>query len=175
MTRSWQNVVAAVLGLVMVSGVYVDGWAHLNRPGLETFFTPWHAILYSGFALSAAFVVGLGVDRRAGRRGWRWALPAGYRPAVAGVVVFLAGGAADMLWHEVFGIEAGVDALLSPTHLVLLVGGMLIVTTPGRVAARGGSPTDMAAVAVSVAATAALAAFFLSYLSVFADPGRCSR
>ena len=39
------------LGTWLVLGVFVDGWAHFNRPGLETFFTPWYAVLYSGAAL----------------------------------------------------------------------------------------------------------------------------
>jgi hypothetical protein len=30
--RHWRDGLAAGLGLLMVSGVYVDGWAHLNRP-----------------------------------------------------------------------------------------------------------------------------------------------
>jgi hypothetical protein len=164
--RPWHNVVAAVLGLTMVSGVYLDGWAHLTRPGLETFFTPWHAILYSGFALLATFIVYLSVDRT--RR--RLSPPGAYRLALIGVAVFLAGGVGDMIWHEIFGIEAGVDALLSPTHLVLLTGGMLMLTAPARAAAAGSSAGQIAATALSIAATAALAAFFLSYLSVFADP-----
>jgi hypothetical protein len=164
--RPWHNVVAAVLGLTMVSGVYLDGWAHLTRPGLETFFTPWHAILYSGFVLLAAFVVYLSLDRQ--RR--RLSPPGAYRLALVGVAVFLAGGVGDMFWHQIFGIEAGIDALLSPTHLVLLTGGMLMVTAPARAAAADTMIGQVLATAVSIAATAALAGFFLGYLSVFADP-----
>src|SRR5262245_28799356 len=32
----------------LVAGAYLDAWAHTNRSNLETFFTPWHAVLYSG-------------------------------------------------------------------------------------------------------------------------------
>lgn len=39
-----------------------------------------------------------------------------------------------MLWHSRFGIEAGIEALLSPTHLVLALGGMLMVSGPLRAA-----------------------------------------
>jgi len=165
-----RDVIAAGLGLLMVSGVYLDGWAHLNRPGLETFFTPWHAILYSGFTLLAVFTGLVGL-RRGGRFGWSWSPPYGYGPAAAGVLVFAAGGVGDMLWHEIFGIEVAIDALVSPTHLVLLIGGMLMVTAPMRAARADSTPAGLSAVSLSVAATAALAAFFLSYLSVFADAG----
>lgn len=170
-TRQWRDGLAAGLGLLMVSGVYVDGWAHLNRPGLETFFTPWHAILYGGFTLLALFIAGTVLRRTPGRAGSRFAPPPGYGLAALGVVVFLAGGTADMVWHEVFGVEVAVDALVSPTHLVLLLGGMLMVTAPARAVGAGRSTADLVAVALSVAATASLAGFFLSYLSVFSDPG----
>jgi hypothetical protein len=52
------------------------------------------------------------------------------------VLVFLLGGVLDMLWHVVFGIEADVEALLSPSHLVLAVGSTLILTGPLRAAWR---------------------------------------
>ena len=39
-----------------------------------------------------------------------------------------------MIWHQVFGIEANIEALLSPTHLILAVGSALIVTGPLRAA-----------------------------------------
>lgn len=165
--RPAHNVTAAVLGLTMVSGVYIDGWAHVTRPGMETFFTPWHGILYSGFALLAALIVGVSVRRD---HGWRLNPPPAYRLALVGVAVFLAGGVGDMIWHELFGIEAAVDALVSPTHLMLLVGAMLMITAPARAAGSDTSPASVAATAVSVATTAAAAAFFLSYLSIFADP-----
>jgi hypothetical protein len=30
-----------------VAGIYLDGWAH-NHGKVDSFFTPWHAVLYSG-------------------------------------------------------------------------------------------------------------------------------
>src|SRR6266540_947312 len=50
------DLVTAVLGAWLVGGAFLDGWAHNTRPGLETFFTPWHAVLYSGYAASAAWL-----------------------------------------------------------------------------------------------------------------------
>lgn len=137
--RSRQDAAAAGLGLLMVAGVYLDGWAYIHRPGLETFFTPWHGVLYSAFALYALFVGGM-VWRRFGARSDVWrrrlaSVPLGYGIALIGIGVFAVGGGADLVWHQIFGVEAGVDALVSPTHLVLLAGGMLMVTAPGRAAA----------------------------------------
>src|SRR4249920_2010786 len=32
-----------------VGGLFVDGWAHAHGKVDQSFFTPWHAILYAGF------------------------------------------------------------------------------------------------------------------------------
>ncbi|MQA03848.1 MAG: hypothetical protein GEV07_14370 [Streptosporangiales bacterium] len=160
---------AAVLGLWVVAAVYADGWAHLNRPDLESFFTPWHGALYAGFTLLAGWVGWLDWRRRHETRSWQRALPAGYGFAALGVLIFIVGGVADMLWHVVFGVEAGLDALVSPTHLMLLVGGMLLLASPVRAVLLSGSARMWPAV-VALASTAALAGFFLSYVSVFVEP-----
>lgn len=48
---SWgTHLVTVLLATWLIGGVFVDGWAHNNLAKLETFFTPWHALLYSGFA-----------------------------------------------------------------------------------------------------------------------------
>ena len=66
------------------------------------------------------------------------AIPIGYGTSVAGVVVFMAGAIGDMFWHIIFGIEVSIDALLSPTHLLLLIGALLILSGPlaGRMVRR---------------------------------------
>ena len=59
-------------------------------------------------------------------------MPKEYLLSFVGVLVFGVGGVFDLFWHEIFGFEAGVDALVSPSHLVLLVGGMLFISGPLR-------------------------------------------
>ena len=163
---------AAILGLVVVASVYSDGWAHLNIGGLDTFFSPWHAALYGSFT---ALAVLLGTATMVARlRGARWgrAVPAGYAAGIAGVAVFAAGGVLDMLWHVAFGIEVGIDALVSPTHLLLLVGGVLLLSSPFRSVSRRSEPRIALAwpAVLSMTAVTALGGFFLSYVSVFVDP-----
>lgn len=128
----WRDdAITAALGLWLVAGLFVDGRAHLTRPQLETFFTPWHALFYSGYAASAAW---LGWLRwRAHRAGTR-ALPPGYALGAVGLLVFAAGGLGDLWWHMAFGIEQNRAALLSPLHLLLFLGVTLIVTSPFRAA-----------------------------------------
>src|SRR6266567_4692307 len=115
----------------LVAGMAIDGWAHNTiRPLIDTFFTPWHAILYSGYlATSALLAATLARNLSAGLT-WREALPRGYGPAVVGVIVFGIAGLLDMVWHLVFGIEVDTGTLLSPTHLGLAIGGGLIISGP---------------------------------------------
>ena len=132
----YDALIAALCGLFQ-GGAYLDVWAHVHRPELETFFTPWHAVLYSGFfAVAAATAAPLVLRRRPPGMAWSAALPAGYDLSLIGVLIFLLGGVLDMLWHVVFGIEADVEALISPSHLVLAVGSTLILTGPLRAAWR---------------------------------------
>ena len=43
--------------LWLFTGLYLDGWAHNNIPDqIDSFFTPWHLVLYSGYAVSAAIL-----------------------------------------------------------------------------------------------------------------------
>ncbi len=126
-----QNIVTLLVGFWLMTGIFVDGWAH-NHLGerLETFFTPWHAVFYSGFAATAGWIGWLGRQGRLrGQRGLS-VFPVGYELGAAGAAVFALGGLGDMTWHTLFGIEVGIDALLSPTHLLLFLGAELLVLSP---------------------------------------------
>ena len=156
--------------LWVLIGLFLDGWHHRNDPGLETFFTPWHGILYSGIAVATAIIA---ERARRGRRSGlsrRQAIPAGYGLSVIGGAIFVGGAVADMLWHEILGIEVGVEALLSPTHLTLAVAGALVVAGPLRAA--WSAPRDASVVApwpalVAVGAFVALLGFFTQYVHPF--------
>jgi hypothetical protein len=128
-----QNLVTVGLGLWLIGGVFIDGYAHNNlRSTIESFFTPWHAALYSGYMATSLWIVWLiASNLRRGARGWT-AIPRGYGLGLTGVLIFGAGGMGDLVWHSLFGIEVGTAALLSPSHLMLLLGGVLIVTSPLR-------------------------------------------
>jgi hypothetical protein len=155
----------------VLAGIAVDGWAHTNLGGLETFFTPWHALFYSGFAATAAWITWSTVRRRQPGQSLAQAIPPGYELGVAGLALFSLGGVGDMIWHVVFGIEVGVDALLSPTHLLLFAGVFLIVTSPFRAAWRQPDGADrptlkaFSPVLLSAALAAGFTAFMLLYLS----------
>jgi hypothetical protein len=99
-----------------------------------------------------------------------------YRGAALGLAVFGVGGLVDLAWHQIFGIEIAVDALVSPSHLPLGTGGLLILTSGLRanhVLSRAGaaSPSAWSLPAVlSLTLATALVAFFLLYVSPFPIP-----
>jgi hypothetical protein len=164
-----------LLGLWLTAGLFVDGWAHNNLQALESFFTPWHALFYSGFTACALWLSWVVLrEVRSGRTGLA-AVPLGYGLGVLGVGVFSLGGAGDLAWHLVFGVEQGLEALLSPTHLMLMMGIGLIVTSPLRAAAsspEGGRSPGVRALLpalLSLTLVTALASFFFMYLSAFTD------
>jgi hypothetical protein len=166
------DAVAGLCGAWMLVGLFVDGWAHRNEKP-ETFFTPWHGLLYSGFMASAVWM--LMVVRRHQRPGmsFRKAMPVGYGFRSVGVGVFGVGAILDLVWHELFGVEANIEALLSPTHLVLLIGGLLMAVGPiVSTLAREGTaqrPTwsSTGPIVGTVAFVTSLLQFFFMYLSPY--------
>jgi hypothetical protein len=117
-----------------VGGVFVDGWAHNHGKVDQSFFTPWHAVLYAGCFVNALFFAV--VTWRNHTKGYPWSrsVPRGYEVARIGVGIFIVGGMLDLLWHRLFGIEQNIAATLSPTHLILALGVFLAASGPLRAA-----------------------------------------
>jgi hypothetical protein len=122
--------VFAVLAGWLMTGVFLDAWAHIS--GLpDSFWTPWHGVLYSGLlACGASLVLARVAERTAGRP----ILRAGYEWSLVGVAVAAIGGMADAVWHTLFGIEFDIEAAVSPSHLLVAGGIFLVVTGPARAA-----------------------------------------
>ena len=116
--------------LWLIGGTFSDAWAHNNVPRLETFWTPWHGLLYSGLlALIISLATVLMLNRR--RSGsWQQAIPEGYRLVYLAMPLMVLDGLADMTWHLLFGVEQNLDALFSPTHLTGLICIALFATGP---------------------------------------------
>jgi hypothetical protein len=92
----------------------------LNKP--ETFFAPPHAVLYAGVG---AVVAGAAILFSASRR---TVMIRPIKLIVAGVIVLVAAGPVDFVWHLTFGL----DGLLSPPHFVLVSG--MVATSVGALA-----------------------------------------
>jgi hypothetical protein len=126
------NLVTILLGTWFTLGLFLDAWAHNNLAELETFFTPWHGVFYSGFVATAGWIAWtVNGTPRSGRPVLQ-SIPAGYGAALIAMVGFAIAAVGDMIWHLVFGIEQFINILFSPTHLGLIAAMFVIVATPLR-------------------------------------------
>jgi hypothetical protein len=161
-----------LLETLLIGGVFLDGWAHTHGQVDQSFFTLWHAVLYSAFALIGAFLfVTLLLNHQKGHA-WRRALPAGYETSLLGAVIFGVGGVGDLAWHVVFGIEQGIEGLISPSHLALALGVTLMLGGPLRAAwqrREGGFNPGWAALAPALLALTYLMSL-LMFFTQYAHP-----
>lgn len=116
--------------LWIACGFFLDAWAHWHFT-VETFFTPYHAVFYSGMLAIVAVLAVYALRMRG--------LPADYRYPVIGIAIFICGGILDLIKHSLFGFEEGIDAVLSPTHQLLGLGIFFMASAPIISALRGRS------------------------------------
>jgi hypothetical protein len=161
--------IMGVLATLVVAGVFQDGCAHNHGLVDQSFFTPWHAILYGTMAVTGLVLLGYGLlNLRRGHR-FREGLPYGYWLCATGVALFLFGGLLDLWWHAVFGIEEDINALVSPTHLLLALAAAFVISGPIRSVARrvcADAPArwrDAGPVILASASLLSLMAFFTMY------------
>jgi hypothetical protein len=171
---SWTDDLVLVLASGwVITGMVLDAWAHTQQR-LESFFTPWHGVLYSGFVVLMAWMVWIALRARLRHRA-AGALPVGYGLGMVGMGLFAASAVADGIWHTLFGVEVGIEAQFSPTHIGLFLGALLIFTTPLRAAwssnQPGPAPTMRAFLPVlfSLAWTTLLVQFLFLYVSAFRE------
>ena len=159
----------------LMIGISLDGWAHNHVPALETFFTPWHGVLYSGYLAVAAFLLVVLVRNQRRGAAWQRAVPTGYGLPLLGVGIFAVGGVLDLIWHVLFGIERNVAALLSPTHLLLALGAVLMVGGPLRAtwqrlpAQPAASRSNLFPMLLSLAYILAIFTFFTQFANPIAN------
>lgn len=168
------DLLALGLATWVIIGVFVDVNAHNHGQVDDTFFTPWHFLLYSG-VLANGVVLGIVQFRNVGR-GYAFskALPKGYLLSFVGVLIFALGGGFDFFWHDTFGFEANLEALLSPAHLILATGATLFLTGPlrslwGREEVTG-SWRDLFPAIASATITLSLLTMFTQFSNVMTQP-----
>lgn len=153
----------AIASVWISSGILFDTWAHGHVP-VETFFTPYHGLVYSGMVVIFGVFIAYWLRHRS--------FPPGYRVAALGIPLFLLAGVGDMFWHIFLGLEEGVDAIMSPTHQALGAGILLLSIGPVRsvLADRANSTTlrTQLPLVLSMAATLTIAHFGTAYAL---DPG----
>ena len=173
-TLPWRDAFVFVLLTAWITvGVFLDGFAHAELTTPESFFTPWHALLYSGVLAANAWLISrIHRNNASGYRGLN-AIPQHYSLSVLGVALFPLAGLGDLAWHTAFGIEVGIAQLLSPAHLLLLSAGLLMFSGPVRSAlnarelSRRPGFRDVLPALLAATLITAITAFFLQFLSPF--------
>ena len=115
-------IVSTLGSFMQISGASWDITSHLlNQP--DSFFTPSHAMLYTGIGLiSISTGVGSYILRRRKKKIKQYnSISLSFKLLIIGSFLSLIAGPLDYLWHQSFGL----DGLLSPTHITLATG-MLI-------------------------------------------------
>jgi len=113
---------ASIGSIMQISGGNWDVTSHLLLTQ-ESFFTPSHALLYTGIGiLSLSSIIG-GILMLKYRELKKSGLALSFKLLIIGSIISIISGPSDFIWHQTFG----VDGFLSPTHLMLITG-MLINT-----------------------------------------------
>jgi len=125
------DLLIGIVGLWLAAGFLWDSWAHLHV-GIETFFTPYHDVFYCAM-LAGSIIVGIAARRNytLGYRG-RHVLHLPYQRALLGIPIFFLGGIGDFFWHEFVGVENRIEAVTSPTHLIIGFGVVTVLSGPIR-------------------------------------------
>jgi hypothetical protein len=162
--------IATAGAFLQIGGTSWDVTSHIMKEP-ETFFTPSHAVLYTGIGLLtlAAGIGGFVLIRSKEIR--RKSFATGFKLLIIGSMVSLTAGPSDFLWHEAFG----VDGLLSPPHLALITGMLInsiaVVLGLARIRYTGLTPSNEKIVRLAlIPAFAALWFTMIWYVYMFSLP-----
>jgi hypothetical protein len=162
--------IATAGAFLQIGGTSWDVTSHIMKEP-ETFFTPSHAVLYTGIGLLtlAAGIGGFVLIRSKEIR--RKSFATGFKLLIIGSMVSLTAGPSDFLWHEAFG----VDGLLSPPHLALITGMLInsiaVVLGLARIRYTGLTPSKEKIVRLAlIPAFAALWFTMIWYVYMFSLP-----
>jgi hypothetical protein len=162
--------IATAGAFLQIGGTSWDVTSHIMKEP-ETFFTPSHAVLYTGIGLLtlAAGIGGFILIRSKEIR--RKSFATGFKLLIIGSMVSLTAGPSDFLWHEAFG----VDGLLSPPHLALITGMLInsiaVVLGLARIRYTGLTPSNEKIVRLAlIPAFAALWFTMIWYVYMFSLP-----
>jgi hypothetical protein len=169
-----QDLVTCMMATWLIQGLTMDAWAHTNQTRLETVVTPWHALFYGGFAVTAGWICWCIRNNIKDGRSGMGAVPIGYGVALIGMGCFFLSGVGDQIWHALFGIERDLEAFLSPTHLLLVIGMALLVSAPFRAMWSDPRPRNTSFLSLlpaiwSLALTVLLLSLFSDYIIIFAS------
>lgn len=179
-----EDLITGLLATTLVVGLFLDGWNHINlqNGALGSFFTVWHALLYTGFSATFLWVVTRNPHLYVpGARPAPYfhrflGIPLRYPLAMVGFVVALVGMFGDLVWHSELGEENGVARVIAPFHLMLFAGAAALVSAGLRSGwyapawfPRESSFRRLFPTVLSLTLVTCVAAFTFQWLSAFLD------
>ena len=131
-----EDLITMALAVWPITAMFFDGRNHNNEVGQESFWSIAHLVLYSGATVLGLWIavivvryqMAAGVDVKRLMIDFK-AIPVGYGVAIIGLTILAVAGPWDLIWHEIYGFEVGVDAIYSPSHLCLFFGALLVAST----------------------------------------------
>lgn len=161
-------IVLIACNLLTTVGLAGDIARHLQNPDdlQGDFLSSWHLVLYGGVT-TVAIWLGVGALRHG--PGFIWAAGT----TSTGFALLAVGGVLDAAWHAQFGVEANVEALVSPPHLTVFAGLTCLLTSPivvlwRRPARRLGLVASVVALS-SVVSTVLVISLFTGFLTPLAS------
>jgi hypothetical protein len=161
-----------LLSACLVGAGYYDSWLvrNLSTPPVWEHLPVQAAWLVLSLYLGAISFVAWRRDRRL-----ETAVPEGYGPTVAGLMVFLVGILINGWWADALGPATGVPAIFRLPNLLQIAGACLIVIGPLRASAARGEllagPTAVASAALLLAAVTFFTQFDHPYIDQYAAIG----
>ncbi len=178
MTTWREDLITMALTLWPITAMFFDGRNHNNEVGQESFWSDAHLFLYGGATVLGLWIASIvfryqiaaGVDVKRVMVDFK-AIPVGYGVAIIGLTILAIAGPWDLIWHEIYGFEVGVDAIYSPSHLCLFFGALLVTSTGIRsMWAKADIAPDLkefAPVVLSAMLFIGVSGFITMYLSTF--------
>ena len=178
MTAWREDLITMALAVWPITAMFFDGRNHNNEVGQESFWSLAHLVLYSGATVLGLWIavivvryqIAAGIDVKRLMINFK-AIPVGYGVAIIGLTILAIAGPWDLIWHEIYGFEVGVDAIYSPSHLCLFFGALLVTSTGIRsMWAKADIALDLrefAPVILSAILFIGVSGFITMYLSAF--------
>ncbi len=123
----WMFVGLAVLFMI---GIMQDVWSHRTFGPDQSVLSEYHLLFYASAATMGFFLLWTHLQNVNKGFAWRYSLPIGYGFAFLGIVIFGITGVFDLIGHALWGFETGIEALTSPTHMLLFISGAVLTSAP---------------------------------------------
>jgi hypothetical protein len=126
------DVTFAAVTLLAILGLWLDIWSHVTYGADQSIFSEYHLLFYTATVMAGLFLAYTGVTNLLAGYRWTDALPVGYSLSLAGIIFFGIDGVIDLTSHAIWGFEVGLEALNSPTHILLFLGIFVFASGPIR-------------------------------------------